>query len=76
MFETIEAGQRFTVRDMSGETLIRERGQLRFTYLFDTEGNDRPGGHPRWGTISPSRSPAPTPLRDDRRGVVRAAWTT
>ena len=37
----------FTLKDMSGETVIRERGQLRFTYLFDTEGrgwNPAPGG--------------------------------
>jgi hypothetical protein len=34
------------VTDMSGETRIRERGQLRFTYLFDTLGNDGPDGTP------------------------------
>jgi hypothetical protein len=41
---TIEVGQPFTLRDMSGEIVIRDRGQLRFTYLFDTEGDDVPGG--------------------------------
>ena len=45
-FVSTEVGRRFTLRDMSGETVIRERGQLRFTYLFDTEGDDVPGGIP------------------------------
>jgi hypothetical protein len=46
VFDTIEVGRPFTVTDMSGETRIRERGQLRFTYLFDTLGNDGPDGTP------------------------------
>ena len=49
VFDTIEAGRPFTVTDMSGETRIFERGQLRFTYLFDTEGNDGPDGNPAPG---------------------------
>ena len=49
MFDSIEAGQRFTVTDMNGEIRIRERGQLRFTYLFDTEGNDGDDGNPAPG---------------------------
>jgi hypothetical protein len=44
VFDTIEVGQPYTLKDMSGETVIRERGQLRYTYLFDTEGDDVPGG--------------------------------
>ncbi len=52
-FVTIEAGRPFTLTDMSGETVIRERGQLRFTYLFDTEGDDIPGGLPVGDPISP-----------------------
>jgi hypothetical protein len=46
IFDTIEVGQPFTVRDMSGEIVLRERGQLRWTYLFDTLGNDGPDGTP------------------------------
>ena len=49
VFDSIEAGQRFTVTDMNGEIRIRERGQLRFTYLFDTEGNDGDDGNPAPG---------------------------
>jgi uncharacterized protein (DUF2147 family) len=52
VFDTIEVGQPFTVTDMSGEIRIRERGQLRFTYLFDTEGNDGPDGNPAPGGIT------------------------
>jgi hypothetical protein len=52
VFDTIEVGQPFTLRDMSGRTVIRERGQLRFTYLFDTGGNDGPDGNPAPGGTS------------------------
>ena len=52
VFDTIEVGRPFTVTDMSGETRIRERGQLRYTYLFDTQGNDGPDGNPAPGGIS------------------------
>jgi hypothetical protein len=52
VFDTIEVGRPFTVTDMSGETRIRERGQLRFTYLFDTLGNDGPDGTPVPGGIT------------------------
>lgn len=49
VFDTIEVGRPFTVTDMSGEIRIRERGQLRFKYLFDTGGNDGPDGNPAPG---------------------------
>ena len=49
IFDTIEVGQPFTVKDMSGEIVLRERGQLRWTYLFDTLGNDGEGGVPAPG---------------------------
>jgi hypothetical protein len=52
VFDTIEVGQPFTVTDMSGRVRIRERGQLRFTYLFDTGGNDGPDGNPAPGGIT------------------------
>ena len=52
VFDTIEAGRPFTVTDMNGVTRIFERGQLRFTYLFDTEGNDGPDGNPAPGGTS------------------------
>ena len=52
VFDSIEAGQPFTVTDMNGEIRIRDRGQLRFTYLFDTEGNDGPDGNPAPGGIA------------------------
>jgi uncharacterized protein (DUF2147 family) len=78
VFDTIEVGQPFTVTDMSGEIRIRERGQLRFTYLFDTGGNDGPDGNPVPGGItledlSVKVAGPPRRLRDDRGGVVRAA---
>ena len=39
-----EVGQRFAVRDMAGNVVIRDRGALTYTYLFDTEGDAFPGG--------------------------------
>ena len=41
---TIVAGQPFTIRDMSGRVVSRDRGVIRTTYLFDTLGDDTPGG--------------------------------
>ncbi|MGI8658248.1 MAG: hypothetical protein ACR2K4_05690 [Candidatus Limnocylindria bacterium] len=40
----IVAGQPFTVRDSDGRLLLRDRGVVVVTYLFDTLGDDVPGG--------------------------------
>jgi hypothetical protein len=39
-----EAGQPFVLRDMDGNVLVRDRGLISITYLFDTGGDDVPGG--------------------------------
>lgn len=39
-----EAGQPFVVRDMDGNVVLRDRGLISATYLFDTGGDDVPGG--------------------------------
>ena len=46
IFEVVshEVGQRFAVRDMDGNVVFRDRGAPTYTYLFDTEGDDVPGG--------------------------------
>lgn len=43
-FHAIEAGQPFVVRDMEGDVLLRDRGVIRRTVVFDTEGDEEPGG--------------------------------
>ena len=43
-FTTINAGQPFTIRDMTGRVVVRDRGVIRETYLFDTLGDATPGG--------------------------------
>jgi hypothetical protein len=43
-FTSIEAGQPFVLRDMTGAVLLRDRGVIRTTILFDTLGDDTPGG--------------------------------
>jgi hypothetical protein len=43
-FVSHDVGQPYTVRDMSGAVVLRDRGSLSFTYLFDTGGDDVPGG--------------------------------
>jgi hypothetical protein len=40
----ILAGQPFTVENSAGEVVLRDRGVIRHTILFDTEGDDVPGG--------------------------------
>jgi hypothetical protein len=43
-FTTVESGRPFNISDASGRVLVRDRGAIRRTYLFDTEGDDAPGG--------------------------------
>lgn len=43
-FVTHNVGQPYTVRNMSGDVVLRDRGSLTETYLFDTGGDNVPGG--------------------------------
>lgn len=43
-FHAIDAGQPFVVRGMDGEVLLRDRGVIRQTVVFDTLGDGVPGG--------------------------------
>jgi hypothetical protein len=43
-FTTVESGRPFNIADASGNVLVRDRGAIRQTYLFDTEGDHTPGG--------------------------------
>jgi hypothetical protein len=43
-FESVEAGQPFVVENSAGEIVLRDRGAIRRTILFDTQGDDQPGG--------------------------------
>lgn len=43
-FTSVEAGQPFVMRDMSGGIVLRDRGVIRSTILFDTLGDETPGG--------------------------------
>ena len=43
-FSSVLAGQPFKVTDEDGRVLLRDRGVIRETILFDTLGDDMPGG--------------------------------
>jgi hypothetical protein len=43
-FTLVEAGQPFRLYDSHGDLLIRDRGAIRFTVIFDTLGDATPGG--------------------------------
>jgi hypothetical protein len=43
-FTTVESGRPYNLSDASGRVLLRDRGAIRDTYLFDTEGDHTPGG--------------------------------
>ncbi len=43
-FVQIQSGQPFTVYNSDGELVLRDRGVIRFTILFDTRGDAVPGG--------------------------------
>ena len=45
-FVTHEVGQPFVVTNMDGEVVLRDRGRIEFTYLFDTFGDGVPSGVP------------------------------
>ncbi len=43
-FKAVEAGQPFVIEDSEGNVIVRDRGVIRHTYLFDTLGDSEPGG--------------------------------
>ncbi len=43
-FEAVEAGQPFVLYDSDGNLVARDRGSIHFLSLFDTLGDDVPGG--------------------------------
>jgi hypothetical protein len=43
-FTQVEAGQPFRLYDAQGNLLLRDRGAIVFTVVFDTLGDDTPGG--------------------------------
>jgi hypothetical protein len=43
-FTAVNAGQLFTIRDADGHVVLRDRGAIIGTILFDTTGDDVPGG--------------------------------
>jgi hypothetical protein len=43
-FTAVNAGQLFTARDGDGNVIFRDRGVIVETILFDTTGDDEPGG--------------------------------
>jgi hypothetical protein len=43
-FTDTQAGQPFRLYDSEGNLLLRDRGLIRFTFDFDTLGDDEPGG--------------------------------
>lgn len=43
-FVAVEAGQPFVIEDAAGNVIVRDRGVIRHTTLFDTLGDSMPGG--------------------------------
>jgi hypothetical protein len=43
-FSSVNSGQPFIVRDADGNLLVRDRGTIRETIVFDTQGDDVVGG--------------------------------
>lgn len=43
-FVAVEAGQPFVIEDAAGTVVVRDRGVIRHTALFDTLGDGQPGG--------------------------------
>jgi len=60
-FVTNDTGQPFVMRDANGKVVLRDRGNLSETYLFDTGGDQVPGGQVIPGTET-VRLAGPHPL--------------
>jgi hypothetical protein len=43
-YRTIEAGQPFVVTDMTGKVIVRDVGLIETSYVFDSLGDNAPGG--------------------------------
>jgi hypothetical protein len=43
-FRAVETGQPYVVEDSDGNVVARNRGSLHIRFLFDTQGDDEPGG--------------------------------
>ena len=61
-FRFVEAGQPVVVEDSDGNVVARNNGSLHGTYLFDTQGDDQPGGE--WVTDLDFRVAGPHPSLD------------
>lgn len=53
------AGQTFVVEDSLGDVVVRESGAVELTLLFDTGGDDKPGGTPLGASIAGVHGPHP-----------------
>ena len=70
MFTMIHAGQPILIRDMTGQVVSRDRGVIRETFLWDTLGDDTPGGL-FVEQLEPAGERAPSPVAGGlRRGRV------
>ena len=67
-FEAVEAGQPFRVYDSAGRLVVRDRGSIHHHFLFDTLGDDVPGGE-FVGDLEPEVH-GPHPGFDDFCGVL------
>lgn len=61
-FRFVEAGQPFVVEDADGNVVERNSGSVHGTYLFDTQGDDEPGGE--WIADLDGRVAGPHPSLD------------
>ena len=60
-FRYVEAGQPFVVGDSEGNLVARNRGSVHAAYLFDTGGDDEPGGEPVPESLEVIRIAGPHP---------------
>lgn len=58
-FRAHESGQPFVVEDSDGNVVARNTGSVHFSYLFDTGGDDEPGGE--WVADTDFRIAGPHP---------------
>jgi hypothetical protein len=67
----LDAGQPWVVMDMNGDIVLRDRGVVRVTVIFDTLGDDMPGGEIVDVLIDDARGPHPSWDEEEFCAIVR-----
>jgi hypothetical protein len=67
----LDAGQPWVIRDMNGDLVLRDRGVVRVSWIFDTLGDDMPGGQVVEVLSDDARGPHPSWNEEEFCAIIR-----